>query len=63
MKKILQILVAVIMTGPLAIASAAAGAPPAFGEANGVGLTPAMGWSSWSFLRQGPSSADIEAQA
>lgn len=30
---------------------------------NGVGLTPAMGWSSWSFLRRDPTAAKIEAQA
>ncbi len=47
-------LVAVIMTGSVAIVSTATGVPPAIGEANGVGLTPAMGWSSWSFLRQRP---------
>ncbi|MGH3157254.1 MAG: hypothetical protein ACRDNF_11850, partial [Streptosporangiaceae bacterium] len=26
-------------------------APPAAAESNGVGATPAMGWSSWSFIR------------
>jgi hypothetical protein len=32
-------------------------------ETNGVGLTPAMGWSSWSFVRHDPTEAGIEAQA
>ncbi|MFL5662576.1 MAG: NEW3 domain-containing protein [Ktedonobacteraceae bacterium] len=32
-------------------------------ENNGVGLTPALGWSSWSFIRHDPTSAKIEAQA
>ena len=32
-------------------------------ENNGVGQTPAMGWSSWSFLRHDPTAAKIEAQA
>ncbi len=30
---------------------------------DGVGSTPAMGWSSWSFLRQDPTASAIEAQA
>ena len=30
---------------------------------NGVGRTPAMGWSSWSFLRHDPTEAGVEAQA
>jgi hypothetical protein len=38
-------------------------AAPASAESNGVGLTPAMGWSSWSFIRHDPTAADIEAQA
>src|SRR5258708_40077298 len=32
-------------------------------ENNGVGLTPALGWSSWSFIRHDPTAAKIEAQA
>src|SRR5579875_2297104 len=44
----------------LASTSAAA---PASAETNGVGLTPALGWSSWSFLRHDPTAANIEAQA
>ncbi|MGD0557668.1 MAG: CBM35 domain-containing protein [Streptosporangiaceae bacterium] len=42
---------------------AAADAVPAAAESNGVGSTPAMGWSSWSFIRHDPTAADIEAQA
>jgi len=38
-------------------------AVPASAEDNGVGLTPAMGWSSWSFVRHDPTEAGIEAQA
>ncbi|HEX4787030.1 MAG TPA: CBM35 domain-containing protein [Actinospica sp.] len=40
-----------------------AAAPPAAAEANGVGATPAMGWSSWSYIRHDPTAANIEAQA
>lgn len=32
-------------------------------ENNGVERTPVMGWSSWSFLRKGPTAENIEAQA
>jgi hypothetical protein len=35
----------------------------AVAESNGVGATPAMGWSSWSFVRRNPTAATIEAQA
>jgi hypothetical protein len=41
----------------------AVGAPPALAEDNGVGQTPALGWSSWSFVRHDPTAATIEAQA
>jgi hypothetical protein len=39
------------------------GAAGASAEDNGVGLTPALGWSSWSFVRHDPTAATIEAQA
>src|ERR1039458_6075228 len=32
-------------------------------EDNGLGRTPVLGWSSWSFLREHPTAAKIEAQA
>ncbi|MGH9615471.1 MAG: glycoside hydrolase family 27 protein [Acidobacteriaceae bacterium] len=32
-------------------------------ENNGLERTPVLGWSSWSFLRKGPTAANIEAQA
>ncbi len=51
--------VAVSMTFVLLLVSASAG----MAEDNGVGLRPAMGWSSWSFLRKDPTAAGIEAQA
>ena len=40
---------------------AASGAPAASAEDNGVGATPAMGWSSWSFIRHNPTAQNIEA--
>jgi hypothetical protein len=47
----------------LAAGLAATGAPAASAEDNGVGATPAMGWSSWSFIRHNPTAANIEATA
>ncbi|MFY9988406.1 MAG: alpha-galactosidase [Chthoniobacterales bacterium] len=35
----------------------------AFAENNGVSLAPQLGWSSWSFVRRGPTEAIIKAQA
>jgi alpha-galactosidase len=40
-----------------------AGAVPALAEDNGVGQRPALGWSSWSFVRKHPTAAIMEAQA
>ncbi|HJP74357.1 MAG TPA: NEW3 domain-containing protein [Pseudonocardiaceae bacterium] len=36
---------------------------PASADDNGVGATPALGWSSWSFVRKDPTAATIDAQA
>ncbi len=36
---------------------------PAQAEDNGVGATPALGWSSWSFIRHNPTASNIEATA
>ncbi|MFC8453450.1 glycoside hydrolase family 27 protein [Kitasatospora sp. NPDC057223] len=38
-------------------------APPAAASANGAGLKPLSGWSSWSFIRKDPTEANIQAQA
>ena len=35
----------------------------AVAEDNGVGATPALGWSSWSFVRHDPTAAKIDAEA
>ena len=37
--------------------------PNAQAEGNGLATTPAMGWSSWSFVRSHPTAAVIDAQA
>jgi hypothetical protein len=36
---------------------------PAGAETNGVSASPAMGWSTWSFLRKSPTEAAVKAQA
>ncbi|MER6736057.1 alpha-galactosidase [Streptomyces puniciscabiei] len=41
----------------------AGAAHPAAASDNGQSLRPAMGWSSWSFVRRRPTEAKIEAQA
>jgi hypothetical protein len=66
-KRWTRILASVLMVAPFAMGAAVAAtvttAVPASAENNGVGLTPAMGWSSWSFIRHDPTEAGIEAQA
>jgi hypothetical protein len=59
-RRVAAVLVALALAAGAAVA---AEAPAAVGESNGVGTTPAMGWSSWSFIRHDPTAADIEAQA
>jgi hypothetical protein len=52
-------------TGALLLSTgiAAVGGPTAKAEGNGLGAKPAMGWSSWSFIRRNPTAQNIEAQA
>src|SRR6266540_1494080 len=38
-------------------------AGPAAATDNGLSIRPAMGWSSWSFVRRWPDEAKIKAQA
>jgi hypothetical protein len=50
---VLSAIVAVVVTKP----------PPLSADHDGTGQSPAMGWSSWSFLRSDPTLAGVEAQA
>src|SRR3954454_750277 len=43
--------------------SAAVLGTPAQASDNGLSVRPAMGWSSWSFVRRTPTAAKIKAQA
>jgi hypothetical protein len=60
-RKLAAVFAALLMTG--LVAATVASAPRAMAEANGVERTPVLGWSSWSFLRDNPTAANIEAQA
>jgi hypothetical protein len=62
-RKLAAVLSALLMTGLAVVAATVASAPRAMAEANGVERTPVLGWSSWSFLRDNPTSANIEAEA
>jgi len=63
MKRLIRCVAAGLIVLPLVIFAVMRTAPTASAEDNGVGLTPAMGWSSWSFVRHDPTEAGIEAQA
>jgi hypothetical protein len=62
-RTLVRAVIAALPVIPLAAVTAVAAAPAAHAEDNGVGLTPAMGWSSWSFIRSHPTAAKFEAQA
>jgi hypothetical protein len=49
--------------GAGAVAFSTVAAPPAGALDNGLSIRPAMGWSSWSFVRRNPTAAKIIAQA
>jgi len=59
-RSLLSIALALPVAGLVVVGTGAASAQA---ETNGVGLTPALGWSSWSFVRHDPTAATIEAQA
>jgi alpha-galactosidase len=61
-RRLLRGLAAMLVATPI-VAVAIVSAPPAGAQDNGVGLTPLLGWSSWSFIRRDPTAAKIEAQA
>jgi hypothetical protein len=58
-RRVLAVLAALLLT-----AVGAANQPPkAHAQSNGAAITPLMGWSSWSFLRNAPTEAKMKAQA
>jgi alpha galactosidase A-like protein/alpha galactosidase C-like protein/alpha-galactosidase-like protein/alpha-galactosidase-like CBM13-containing protein len=60
-RRLIRGLAAVALAVP--ITAVAVRALPAAAEDNGVGRTPLMGWSTWSFVRSHPTAAKVEAQA
>ncbi|MER6912035.1 carbohydrate-binding protein [Streptomyces sp. NPDC000594] len=54
---------AVALALPLAATGQSLAPPPAAASDNGLSLRPAMGWSSWSFVRRWPTEAKMKAQA
>jgi hypothetical protein len=59
-----------LATGAAALSLVATGlvadvvtAPASLASDNGLSIRPAMGWSSWSFVRRNPTAAKIRAQA
>jgi hypothetical protein len=63
MRRQVTTLVAALLAVPMIVTGLVSHASRARAEDNGVGLTPALGWSSWSFIRHNPTAARIEAQA
>jgi alpha-galactosidase len=59
MRRVVPGLVACLAALPLAALALVFVKSPASRDDNGVGLTPAMGWSSWSLLRESPTEAGI----
>ena len=63
MRKLPHVLTAWLVIVLLVGGILAAGVQNATAENNGLERTPVLGWSSWSFLREHPTAARIEAQA
>ena len=54
---------AALVAGFLIVGALAVGVRNAGAEENGVDQKPVLGWSSWSFIREQPTAAKLEAQA
>jgi hypothetical protein len=58
-----EVLAVVVLLAVTIVGGPGRAPPPASADDNGIGLTPAMGWSSWSYLRTLPTAANIGAEA
>jgi len=56
-------ILAVSVAALLALFGVGGQQPTAHAQSNGAAVTPLMGWSSWSFLRNTPTEAKMKAQA
>jgi len=63
MRQLTPVAAAALAAVLLACAGVVHGQQNAETTRHGLEPTPALGWSSWSFLRKGPTAANIEAQA
>lgn len=63
MRQFRQTLTAALVAASLILGVLAAGLQNARAENNGIERTPMLGWSSWSFIREQPTAAKLEAQA
>ncbi|HEY4023439.1 MAG TPA: glycoside hydrolase family 27 protein [Pseudonocardiaceae bacterium] len=63
MNRTLRALVTAVAVLPVLGVAVVTTSAPANAEDNGVGATPALGWSSWSFVRKNPTAAVVDAQA
>ena len=63
MKRSIHPLTAALVVVLLAGGALMIGLQKASAEDNGVGRTPVLGWSSWSFIRKDPTAANMKAQA
>jgi Alpha galactosidase A/NPCBM-associated, NEW3 domain of alpha-galactosidase/Alpha galactosidase C-terminal beta sandwich domain len=63
MKRARAAVAAVLLAVPVAAAVQAGTAAPAAALDNGLARAPALGWSSWSFVRRNPTAAIVETTA
>ncbi|MGB8479265.1 MAG: glycoside hydrolase family 27 protein [Acidobacteriaceae bacterium] len=63
MRQFRNTLTAATVAALLIVGALAAGVQNARAENNGLERTPVLGWSSWSFIREQPTAAKLEAQA
>ncbi len=63
MKQDRKTLAAALVAACLVVGFLAASMANANAEDNGLERTPVLGWSSWSFIREQPTAAKLEAQA
>ena len=63
MRQLTHALTPALIIGSLACAGAVQGQQNSATTSPGLERTPVLGWSSWSFIRKGPTATNIEAQA
>ena len=61
--KRLSVVLAALSIGGAGVVAGVLAAPDAHASNNGLSIRPAMGWSSWSFVRRNPTATIMNAQA